>query len=108
MKDGVCIINTSRGGLIDSDALLEGLRNKKIGSAALDVYEEESELFYEDMSAETDRDEKLAMLLSMPNVLITSHQAFLTNEALENIASVTLDNVKSFFDGKELKNEIKY
>lgn len=108
MKDGVCIINTSRGGLIDSDALLEGLRNKKIGSAALDVYEEESELFYEDMSAETDRDEKLAMLLSMPNVLITSHQAFLTNEALENIASVTLDNVKSFFDGEELKNEVKY
>lgn len=108
MKDGVCIINTSRGALIDSDALLEGLRDKKIGSAALDVYEEESDLFYEDMSAETDRDEKLAMLLSMPNVLITSHQAFLTNEALENIASVTLDNVKSFFDGKELKNEIKY
>ncbi len=108
MKDGVCIINTSRGALIDSDALIDGLKSGKIGNAALDVYEEESDLFFEDMSAVTDRDEKLAMLLSMPNVIITSHQAFLTNEALENIAEVTIENVQSFFDGKELENEICY
>ena len=106
MKDGVSIINTSRGGLIDSDALLDGLREGKIGSAALDVYEEESDLFYEDMSDVTDRDEKLAMLLSMPNVLITSHQAFLTQEALENIASVTISNIKLFFEENRLQNEV--
>lgn len=108
MKDGVCIINTSRGALIDSDALLEGLRSGKIGNAALDVYEEESDLFFEDMSGVTDRDEKLAMLLSMPNVIVTSHQAFLTNEALENIADVTMENIRDYFDGKTLKNEICY
>ncbi len=108
MKKGVAIINTSRGGLIDSDALLEGLRDGKIGSAALDVYEEESDLFYEDMSDVTDRDEKLAMLLSMPNVLITSHQAFLTGEALENIASVTVGNIRAFFNDNRLENEVRY
>lgn len=108
MKDGVFILNTSRGGLIDSDALIDGLKSGKIGAAALDVYEEESDIFFEDMSDETDRDEKMAMLLSMPNVLVTSHQAFLTNEALENIATVTLDNIKSFFENGEIKNEICY
>jgi len=108
MKDSVFILNTSRGGLIDSDALIEGLKSGKIGAAALDVYEEESDLFFEDMSDETDRDEKMAMLLSMPNVLVTSHQAFLTNEALENIATVTIDNIKSFFENGEVKNEICY
>ena len=72
------------------------------------MYEEESDIFFEDMSDETDRDEKMAMLLSMPNVLVTSHQAFLTNEALENIATVTLDNIKSFFENGEIKNEICY
>lgn len=108
MKDGVYILNTSRGGLIDSNALILGLKNGKIGGAALDVYEEESDLFFEDMSDETDRDERMATLLSMPNVLITSHQAFLTNEALENIATVTLENIKSFFDNNEIKNEVCY
>ncbi|MBQ6895330.1 MAG: 2-hydroxyacid dehydrogenase, partial [Clostridia bacterium] len=95
-------------GLIDSDALIEGLKSGKIGGAALDVYEEESDLFFEDMSDETDRDEKMAMLLSMPNVLITSHQAFLTNEALENIALVTLENIIKFFEENTLENEICY
>ncbi|MBE7052410.1 MAG: 2-hydroxyacid dehydrogenase [Ruminococcaceae bacterium] len=108
MKDGVCIINTSRGALIDSDALIDGLKSGKIGNAALDVYEEEGDVFFEDMSEEVDRDEKLAILLSMPNVIITSHQAFLTNEALENIAEITLDNIKSYFDGEKIKNEIFY
>ena len=108
MKNGVFILNTSRGGLIDSNSLIEGLKSGKIGGAALDVYEEESDLFFEDMSDETDRDEKMATLLSMPNVLITSHQAFLTNEALENIALVTLENIKNFFEKNEAKNEVKY
>jgi len=108
MKNGVYILNTSRGGLIDSDALIDGLKNGKIGGAALDVYEEEGDLFFEDMSDETDRDEKLAILLSMPNVLVTSHQAFLTNEALENIAKITLDNIQSFFEKNKINNEICY
>lgn len=108
MKDGVFILNTSRGGLINSDSLIEGLKSGKVGAAALDVYEEESDLFFEDMSDETDRDEKMAMLLSMPNVLITSHQAFLTNEALENIALVTLENIKSFFEKNIVENEVCY
>ncbi len=108
MKEGTFILNTSRGGLIDSDALIEGLKSGKIGGAALDVYEEESDLFFEDMSDETDRDEKLAMLLSMPNVLVTSHQAFLTNEALENIAMVTLQNIKNFFETGKAENEVCY
>ena len=108
MKNGVCIINTSRGALIDSDALIDGLKSGKIGNAALDVYEEEGDLFFEDMSSVPDRDEKLAMLLSMPNVIITSHQAFLTNEALENISAVTLENIEKFFKGEELENEILY
>ncbi|MBO5743117.1 MAG: 2-hydroxyacid dehydrogenase [Clostridia bacterium] len=108
MKDGVFILNTSRGGLINSDSLIDGLKSGKIGGAALDVYEEESDLFFEDMSGETDRDEKMATLLSMPNVLITSHQAFLTNEALENIALVTLKNIKNFFENNEAENEVIY
>ncbi len=108
MKDGVFIINTSRGGLIDSEALIDGLKSGKIGNAALDVYEEEGDMFFEDMSEETKRDENLAILLSMPNVIITSHQAFLTNEALENIAQVTLENICDFFNKKEVKNEIKF
>ena len=108
MKDGVFILNTSRGGLINSDSLIEGLKSGKIGAAALDVYEEESDLFFEDMSDETDRDEKMATLLSMPNVLITSHQAFLTNEALENIALVTLKNIKTFFERNTIENEVCY
>ncbi len=109
MKDGVIIINTSRGGLIDADALLDGLKSKKIGAACLDVYEEESELFFNDKSGHILRDDTLARLLSMPNVLLTSHQAFLTEEALENIADTTLDNIYSFFkeDGAA-PNEICY
>ena len=108
MKDGIFIVNTSRGALVDSDALIKGLKEGKIGNAALDVYEEEQDLFFEDMSNETLRDEKLATLLSMPNVLITSHQAFLTSEALENIAQVTLKNINSLYLGENIKNEIKY
>lgn len=100
MKDGVIILNTSRGALIDSDDLTDGLKSGKIGGAALDVYEEESDIFFEDKSDTIVNDDTLRILLSMPNVLLTSHQAFLTNEALENIAEVTLENIKDFFNNK--------
>ena len=108
MKDGVYIINTSRGQLINSDDLLSGILSRKIGGAALDVYDEEEHFFFEDFSQEIIHDETLPRLISMPNVIITSHQAFLTNEALESIAKVTLQNLKDFFDNKNLVNEIYY
>ncbi|MBQ4313477.1 MAG: 2-hydroxyacid dehydrogenase [Clostridia bacterium] len=108
MKSNAIIINTSRGELIDSEELLKALTHRRIGGACLDVYEEESELFFSDYSDTVKRDETLAMLLSMPNVIVSSHQAFFTDEALEGIARVTLSNVRDFLDGKELVNEIKY
>ena len=108
MKDNVYILNTSRGSLIDSTALLNGLRSKKIGAAGLDVYEEETDLFYEDLSYQVISDDILSGLISMPNVIVTSHQAFLTHEALSNIAKITLENIKSYFDNLPLKNEICY
>ncbi|MBE7026515.1 MAG: 2-hydroxyacid dehydrogenase [Ruminococcaceae bacterium] len=108
MKEGVYIINTSRGALIDSEALLEAIKSEKVGGAALDVYEEETDLFFEDFSGEIVYDDVLSRLISMPNVLVTSHQAFLTKEALENIATTTIDNLKDFFDDKPLANEVCY
>lgn len=108
MKKGVVILNTSRGGLIDTEALTEAIKNKQVGAACLDVYEEESELFYEDNSGHILQDDVLARLISMPNVLLTSHQAFLTEEALQNIAEVTVRNIRTFLDGGELENEICY
>ncbi len=107
-KRGVMIINTSRGKIIKTSALIEGLKQKKIGSAGLDVYEEESQYFFEDFSSEMISDDILARLLTFPNVLVTSHQGFFTREALTNIAETTLDNVDDFFEGKFLKNEICY
>ncbi len=96
MKKGVTILNTSRGALIDTEALIEGIKNKKVGAACLDVYEEEGDLFYEDFSGHIVQDDKLVRLISMPNVIVTSHQAFLTEEALENIACTTIDNLSKF------------
>ncbi|MBE6949635.1 MAG: 2-hydroxyacid dehydrogenase [Ruminococcaceae bacterium] len=107
MKDGVYVINTSRGALIDSEALLEAIKSGKVGGAGLDVYEEETDLFYEDFSDQVLQDDMLNMLSSQPNVLITSHQAFLTNEALEAIAETTLENLKCYFEGCDSKNLIK-
>ena len=107
MKDGVMIINTGRGQLIHTNALIEGLKNKKIGSAGLDVYEEESEYFYEDQSDRIIDDDVLARLLSFNNVIVTSHQAFFTREAMENIAMTTLQNIKDFINHKPLLNEVK-
>jgi D-lactate dehydrogenase len=107
MKDGVMLINTSRGGLVDTRALIDALKTKKIGSAGLDVYEEEAGIFFHDYSSSVLRDDVLARLMSFPNVMITSHQAFLTREALANIAETTLANIDEFVAGKrgeELSN----
>lgn len=106
MKDSVYIINTSRGGLIESESLLDALKSGKIAGAGLDVYEEESELFFEDYSSRIIDDDILSLLVSLPNVIITSHQAFLTDEALKNIAEITIGNLNDFFAGKPLKNQI--
>ena len=108
LKDGVIILNTSRGSLIDAEALLDGIKSKKVGAACLDVYEEETDLFFEDKSGHILHDDTLARLLSMPNVIITSHQAFLTEEALDSIAYTTIRNISDFFAGKHIENEICY
>jgi D-lactate dehydrogenase len=108
MKKDVMIINTSRGGLIDTKALIDALKNSQIGSAGLDVYEEESEYFFEDFSTQVLTDDVLARLLTFSNVLITSHQGFFTREAIRNIAQTTLENIRDFLAGKPLKNEICY
>lgn len=107
MKDNVMIINTGRGQLIHTNALIEGLKNKKIGSAGLDVYEEESEYFYEDKSDKIIDDDTLARLLSFNNVIVTSHQAFFTKEAMQNIAETTLQNIENYLKYKIITNEVK-
>lgn len=99
MKKGVTIINTSRGALVDTEDLITGIKEKKVGAACLDVYEEEGELFYSDFSGHIVQDDKLVRLIAMPNVIVTSHQAFLTNEALDNIANTTVNNLLTFFAG---------
>jgi len=108
MKKGVVLINTSRGALIDSAELLEAIKARKIGAACLDVYEEESDIFFEDFSGHIVEDDTLARLMTMPNVLVTSHQAFLTEEALENIAETTVKNINTFFETGRSENEICY
>jgi D-lactate dehydrogenase len=106
MKEGVMIINTGRGKLIKTVDLIEGLKQKKIGAAGLDVYEEENEYFFEDFSSTMIDDDTLARLMTFPNVLITSHQGFFTQEAMSNIAATTLQNIDDFIKGKELKYEV--
>ncbi len=108
MKTGVMIINTGRGKLIHTKDLITGLKHKKIGCAGLDVYEEETAYFYEDRSDMVITDDVLARLLTFNNVIVTSHQAFFTKEAMENIAETTLQNIRDFIDGKMLKNEVRY
>ncbi len=108
MKKGVVILNTSRGGLIDSDALLDGIKSRQIGAACLDVYEEESNIFFHDFSGHIVEDDTLARLISMPNVIVSSHQAFLTKEALENIADTTFSNILEFFRTGQSVNELCY
>ena len=106
MKKGVVIINTSRGGLIDTDELIEGIKSRKIGAACLDVYEEEADLFFEDNSGHIIEDDTLARLISMPNVIVTSHQAFLTKEALSQIAQITFNNILSYTENGKCDNLI--
>lgn len=108
MKEGVVILNTSRGQLIDSDALLQSLKDGKVRGAGLDVYEEETAFFFEDYSSTIVQDDVLARLVSFPNVIMTSHQAFLTEEALQKIAEVTLFNLNQFYNGEALTNEVAY
>ncbi|MBE6929610.1 MAG: 2-hydroxyacid dehydrogenase [Clostridia bacterium] len=105
-KRGVVLINTSRGALVDARALLDGIKSRKIGAACLDVYEEESDLFFEDNSGHILEDDILARLISMPNVIVTSHQAFLTEEALSNIAETTCKNISCFFAHNQCPNEL--
>ena len=101
------IINTSRGGLVDTAALIEALKSGQIGGVGLDVYELEEGVFFHDLSSLPLKDDVLARLMTFPNVLVTSHQGFLTREALANIAETTLNNARAFEAGEELKNEVK-
>lgn len=107
-KQGVVLINTSRGALVDAEALLSGIKSRKVGAACLDVYEEESDLFFEDNSGHILEDDVLARLISMPNVIVSSHQAFLTAEALENIAETTIKNLIDLEANGESDNELCY
>ena len=106
MKPGVMLINTSRGGVIDTKAVISGLKSKKIGYLGLDVYEQEENFFFEDLSNEIIEDDTLERLLTFPNVLITSHQAFLTENALNNIAETTLSNLRDFENGNIAQNSL--
>jgi D-lactate dehydrogenase len=106
MKDGVMLINTSRGALIDSKAVINGLKSGKIGYLGLDVYEEEADLFFQDLSDRVIQDDVFMRLLSFPNVLITGHQAFFTENAMTNIADITLQNLQELKDGKTPQNEV--
>ena len=106
MKPGVMLINTSRGGLVDTSAMIKGLKSSHIGYLALDVYEQESSLFFEDLSGKIIQDDIFERLLTFPNVIITGHQAFFTEDALENIAETTLANITSFDRSKVCDNQI--
>ncbi len=106
MREGVMLINTSRGAVVDTPALIDGLKSRRIGKVGLDVYEEESDLFFRDLSNEVLEDDQLARLLTFPNVIITGHQAFLTGEALEGIADTTLDNISEFETQGTCTNEV--
>ena len=107
MKPGVMIINTSRGALADATALIGGLKSGRIGSVGLDVYEEEEQLFFRDLSAQVIQDDVFARLLTFPNVLITAHQGFFTREALHAISETTLANVSAFEQGRQTGNEVR-
>lgn len=108
MKIGVMLINTSRGAVLETSAVINGLKSKKIAYLGLDVYEQESELFFEDHSLEIIQDDVFERLLTFPNVLITAHQGFFTADALTNIAETTLENITQFIEGKELPNAVNH
>lgn len=106
MKPGVMLVNTSRGALIDTQAIIDGLKSRKIGYLALDVYEQEADLFFEDLSDSVIQDDVFERLLTFPNVIITGHQAFFTQNALQSIAETTLNNVSDFEQGRSCNNTI--
>jgi D-lactate dehydrogenase len=105
-KRGFMLVNTSRGALVDGEALIDGLKSGQVGSAALDVYEQEADVFFEDLSDQIIDDDVLQRLLTFPNVLLTGHQAFLTRDALTSIADTTLDSVTAFARGEPLANRV--
>ncbi|WP_228851157.1 2-hydroxyacid dehydrogenase [Aegicerativicinus sediminis] len=107
MKDGAMVINTSRGGLIDTADVIEALSHRKIGYLGIDVYEQEENIFYKDLSESIINDDYILRLNSFPNVLITSHQAYFTKEAMDEITTTTLNNIKAFKNGEKLKNEVR-
>ena len=107
-RRGVVILNTSRGALVDAEALLNAIKSRKVGAACLDVYEEESEFFFEDFSGHILEDDILARLISMPNVIVSSHQAFLTEEALSNIAETTVNNLRELSTSGKCENELVF
>jgi len=107
MKKGVMIINTSRGALIKTEDIIEGLTNEQVGHLGIDVYEQEENLFFQDLSESIIQDDFILRLNSFPNVLITSHQAFFTKEAMDEITTITLQNISAFFEGENLVNEVK-
>ncbi len=107
MKEGVMVINTSRGGLIDTQAVISGLKHRQIGYLGIDVYEQEEKLFFRDLSEMVIEDDTIARLMSFPNVLVTAHQAFFTRNALTQIAETTINNVSQFEAGEPLSNEVK-
>jgi D-lactate dehydrogenase len=106
MRRGALLVNTSRGALIDAEAVVDALKDGQLGGLAIDVYEQEADLFFEDLSSEIVRDDTLQRLLMFPNVLVTAHQAFFTQEALTAIAETTLASITAFERGEELTNAV--
>ena len=107
MQDNVMLINTSRGALVDTQAVIRGLKSRKVGYFGMDVYEQEENLFFEDLSGSIIQDDQITRLMTFPNVLITSHQAFFTDQAMHEIAETTLQNIADFEQGSSLKNQVK-
>jgi len=107
MNTGIMLINTGRGGLVDTKAVIAGLKSGRIGYLGIDVYEQEADLFFQNLSEQIILDDTIARLMTFPNVLITAHQGFFTQEALDQIALTTFANVKRFMAGEMLVNEVK-
>ena len=107
MKDGVMLINTSRGGLIDTKSIIKGLKSKKIGYLGLDVYEQEEHIFFKDLSDQIIDDDVIMRLITFPNVLVTAHQAFFTENAMGNIVMTTIENIVNYFEGHSNFNEVR-
>ena len=106
MKKGAMLVNTSRGGLIDTGAVIEALKSRQLGSLAIDVYEQESNLFFQDRSSDIIDDDIFQRLMTFPNVLVTGHQGFFTIEALREIAAITYHNLQCFLQGKACENSV--